>query len=141
MVRCAEHPKREMIVGRAGRAMAALHASAPRLFEKWMARQVKYHQFQETPAAPTSGNLFEPISGWRSISGGWKVNGRPKMKRAALAGLSAAVPAWLAWRFLPAAARSRPGATKRAAALGRALTPAIKMIGLSAARSLLGRIG
>lgn len=100
MVQCAKNPKRELIVGKAGRVMAALHAWTPRLFEKGMARRVARDQFQERPAAPTSGNLFEPLPGRASIGGGWKERRRPKMGRAALAAL-AAVPALLAWRFRP----------------------------------------
>ena len=100
MVQCAKNPKRELIIGRAGRVMAALHAWTPRLFEKGMARQVARNQFWAKAAPQTSGNLFEPLPGRAGISGGWKGSRRPKMRRAALAAL-AALPALLAWRFRP----------------------------------------
>jgi NAD(P)-dependent dehydrogenase (short-subunit alcohol dehydrogenase family) len=138
MVHCAKKPKREVIVGRSGRVMALLHAATPRRLEKIMARQVKYNQFQDQPAPATSGNLFEPVPAWSSIGGGWKVTGRPKMKYAALA---AAIPALLAWRFRSAITRTGPEGIKEDLKTGRLLKSAAKLLGLTASRSLLRRLG
>jgi hypothetical protein len=45
---------------------------APKLAEGMMARKVERDHFQDTGAPATVGNLFEPIPGGASVSGGWR---------------------------------------------------------------------
>jgi NAD(P)-dependent dehydrogenase (short-subunit alcohol dehydrogenase family) len=92
MVRLALRPRREMFVGNAGRLLAWQHALAPGLTERMVARAVDRSHFQDRPAEPTQGNLFEPVPFGTSASGGWK----PARRRKALpllAGIGLAVPA------------------------------------------------
>jgi NAD(P)-dependent dehydrogenase (short-subunit alcohol dehydrogenase family) len=72
IVRLARRPRRELIVGRAGRAVTVQHAVAPGLSERMMARSFDRHHLQHRPAPPTPGNLFEPMEGWTGTSGGWE---------------------------------------------------------------------
>jgi NAD(P)-dependent dehydrogenase (short-subunit alcohol dehydrogenase family) len=68
----ARHPVRELVVGKAGRMLALLHALSPALAERFMARKVESDHFQDRPQEPTAGNLFEPGRGGATISGRWK---------------------------------------------------------------------
>lgn len=97
IVGLARHPKREVIVGTAGRLATAQANLAPGLTERTAATMVDREHLQDVPAPPTSGNLFEPMPQWTTVSGGWKANEPKAMPRLALAGL-AAVPAVFLWR-------------------------------------------
>jgi hypothetical protein len=95
------HPRREVFVGRAGRVMAAARHLAPAAVDAVMARNVDSQHLDDTPAAPTRGNLFEPMPEWARITGGWQARETvPRGGGAALAGaaalLLAAVPLALA---------------------------------------------
>jgi short-subunit dehydrogenase len=72
IVRVAQRPVRELVVGNAGRMLAMLHALSPALAERFMARKVESDHFQHRPEKPTAGNLFAPGPGAPTISGGWK---------------------------------------------------------------------
>jgi short-subunit dehydrogenase len=63
-------PRREVFVGKAGRAVAAAHALAPGLLERFMARQVERKHFQDRPAPPDAGNLIAPSHD--AATGGWR---------------------------------------------------------------------
>lgn len=115
IVRLAERPRREVVVGGAGRLAMAEHAMAPAVYERMFARAIDSGRFQDRPAERGPGNLFHPMPEHASVSGGWGdgvggngVNGRAALGAAA-ATLAVAVPAALVW-----AARSgklsRPGA-------------------------------
>lgn len=98
------NPRRELYVGRTGRTMVAVRMVAPAAVDAMMARNVDSQHLDDTPAPPTRGNLFEPMSEWARISGGWqarettpRTGGGTAM--AAVAGLllaAAAVPLGLA---------------------------------------------
>jgi NAD(P)-dependent dehydrogenase (short-subunit alcohol dehydrogenase family) len=107
IVRLAEHPRRETLVGRAGRLLSLLHTVAPGLAERMLARQVETSHFQDAPAPASAGNLFEPLPQWASVSGGWKPGGAAPIRRVATAGLVTMVPALLAWLW----SRPRKGDT------------------------------
>jgi short-subunit dehydrogenase len=102
IIRCAQRPKREVIVGNAGRLLALQHALSLGLYEKMAARQIDRDHFQDEPASSTSGNLFEPVAEGAEVSGGWKnAAGTLSARRIALAGTVAAVGAGLmGWRRL-----------------------------------------
>ncbi len=79
IVRVAQRPVRELVVGNAGRMLAMLHALSPALAERFMARKVESDHFQDRPEKPTAGNLFAPGRGAPTISGGWKPRPRNQL--------------------------------------------------------------
>lgn len=100
IVRVAAVPRRELIVGNAGRMLALIRNLVPGLGEGLMRDQVENDHFGEgVPVDATPGNLFKPASGSGSVRGGWmereqsSQGSTPKM---AVAGaLAIAIP--LAW--------------------------------------------
>ncbi|MDP8924927.1 MAG: SDR family oxidoreductase, partial [Chloroflexota bacterium] len=62
MIRCAERPTREVIVGGAGRMMATQWALAPRLAERIFKAQAESDHFRpDQTVPPKDGNLYEPM--------------------------------------------------------------------------------
>jgi NAD(P)-dependent dehydrogenase (short-subunit alcohol dehydrogenase family) len=107
IVRCAIRPKREVMVGGAGRMLSFLRTIAPGLAERAMAQQVDKKHLSAQPAEPTWGNLFSPLSALNDLSGGWLTPGNKRARRAAAAGVAALVPAVVGWLWLrPRSARS-----------------------------------
>jgi NAD(P)-dependent dehydrogenase (short-subunit alcohol dehydrogenase family) len=103
IIRCAQRPKREVIVGNAGRLLALQHTLSLGFYENMAARQIDKDHFQDEPASSTSGNLFEPLQEGTEVSGSWKnADGTVSARRMALAGaLAAAAGAGLlSWRWL-----------------------------------------
>ena len=100
MVRCAKRPKREVVVGNAGRMLALQHALSLGHYERSAARVIDRDHFQDLPAPPNAGSLFEPMQEGSGVSGGWKTVGGTSMRRMALIGAAVAVPALLGWRWL-----------------------------------------
>jgi len=92
IVGLALRPRRELIVGMSGKMIAAQHWLAPGMSERQMARRVDQKHFQDRPAPPTPGNLFEPMPQWNSVSGGWKSNGSGRGRKLAAAGLAIGLP-------------------------------------------------
>src|SRR5438132_13698846 len=60
----------------------------PGLAERVVAAKVERDHFQDRPAEPTSGNLFEPMPGWASVQGGWKKKEGVPWGRLAVVGLA-----------------------------------------------------
>jgi len=100
MVRCAKRPKREVIVGNAGRMLALQHTLSLGLYERVAARMIDRDHFQDRPAPPGAGNLFDPMPEGTGVSDGWKSDGKSPAGRAALVGAAVAIPALLGWRWL-----------------------------------------
>jgi hypothetical protein len=89
----ALHPKRERIVGGAGRLVAVAEAVAPGRFERVNRRYVNGLQFAAEPAPATDGNLYAPVSDDRAEArGGWRrrPDPPPQLRRLAAVGLLAA---------------------------------------------------
>jgi hypothetical protein len=89
----ALHPKRERIVGGAGRLVTVAEAVAPRRFERVNRRYVNGLQFAAEPAPATDGNLYAPVSDDRAEArGGWRrcPDPPPQLRRLAAVGLLAA---------------------------------------------------
>lgn len=103
IVRCAEKPRREVVVGGAGLMMTLLRTISPGMTERLMARQVDKSHLTDQPAEPTAGNLFGPLPALNEVSGGWHSPGKRRARRAAAAGVAALVPAVVGWLWL------RPG--------------------------------
>jgi short-subunit dehydrogenase len=102
IIRCAERPKGEVIVGNAGRLLALQHSLSLGLYENMAARQIDRDHFQDKPAPSTPGNLFEPVLEGADVSGGWKhADGTVSARRMAFAGtVAAATVGLLGWRRL-----------------------------------------
>ena len=89
----ALHPRRERIVGGAGRLVTEAEAVVPRRFERVNRRYVNGLQFAAEPAPATDGNLYAPVSDGRAAArGGWRRRPDPPapLRRLAAVGLLAA---------------------------------------------------
>jgi NAD(P)-dependent dehydrogenase (short-subunit alcohol dehydrogenase family) len=89
----ALHPKRERIVGGAGRLVTVAESVVPGWFERVNRRYVDGLQFAPEPAPATDGNLYEPVSDGRAQArGGWRRRPDPPapLRRLAAIGLLAA---------------------------------------------------
>ncbi|HEY3613468.1 MAG TPA: SDR family NAD(P)-dependent oxidoreductase [Gaiellales bacterium] len=66
-------PRRELVVGRAGKALVAVRHLAPGLVDRIFAQRAVDDQFDgDAPAEHTDGNLFEPEPRWDTLTGGWR---------------------------------------------------------------------
>jgi short-subunit dehydrogenase len=84
VVACARRPRREAVVGWAGRGIVIVHRLAPRTTERAVARASAALLTRAEPAPPSDGALF----GWGrpgSVSGGWR-RGPGRARLGALAG-------------------------------------------------------
>ena len=97
IVRLTERPRRERVVGHAGRTLRLTYRLAPAFGERMNARQVDRDHFEGAPAVDTDGNLLSPMTEWTDVSGGWKDGGGRAVAVAVLAG--AIVPAAAALWF------------------------------------------
>jgi NAD(P)-dependent dehydrogenase (short-subunit alcohol dehydrogenase family) len=89
----ALRPKRERVVGGAGRLATVAELVAPRRFERINRRYVDGLQFAAQPAPATVGNLYAPVSdGLAPARGGWRRRPDPPapLRRLAAVGLLAA---------------------------------------------------
>ena len=107
IVSLVKRPRREVFVGNAARMLWMQYLLAPGLTERQMAVMTdKLHLYQDKPAQPTSGNLFEPIAEGTGISGGWKTaSGRQQGEGGSVipriaVGVAAALPVLLFVRRL-----------------------------------------
>lgn len=82
-------PRREVVVGPAGRALAVQAKTAPGAAERMMAVQVERgHLSRSEPAASTHGCLFAPEQGSGAVHGEWHGRRRTAMRRLAAAVLA-----------------------------------------------------
>ncbi len=91
IVRSANHPKRDVYVGNAGRLLNMQMKFMPAAVERAAATMVDKGHLEDTPTPSTSGNLFEPMKEGADVSGGWKVVKSSPMKQLATVG-AVAVP-------------------------------------------------
>lgn len=99
IVKVAESPTRERMVGAAAKVQSWLHTLAPGLAERSFGRHVERGHFQDAPAEPTPGNVFAPIAETATVSGGWRGDDRRIGPAAAVVAI-AALPAIVAWSRL-----------------------------------------
>jgi NAD(P)-dependent dehydrogenase (short-subunit alcohol dehydrogenase family) len=72
ILRLAQKPTSEVMVGRAARMLSMQHTTAPGMTERMMAQMVdKQHLYPDRRAEPNSGNLFRPMPQYATVSGGW----------------------------------------------------------------------
>ena len=89
----ALHPKRERIVGGAGRLGTLMEMVAPHQFERINRRYVEGLQFAAEPAPATDGNLYATVAdGLAPARGGWRrrPDAPAPVRRLAAVGLLAA---------------------------------------------------
>jgi hypothetical protein len=86
VVRLAQRPRRETLIGGGGRQLALLRALTPPLGERVVARMVELDHFQRKPAPPSSGNVLAPIPGLTTSDGGWRAGRRRAFRALALSG-------------------------------------------------------
>jgi len=68
----SDSPKREVIVGPAGKLMAAERAAMPKLYEKLMSAFTERNNFGEGVVPPSKGNLYAPVEANTGAAGGWR---------------------------------------------------------------------
>ncbi|MER8219348.1 SDR family oxidoreductase [Streptomyces sp. NPDC094143] len=86
VVALVRHPRREVVVGPAGRALVRQSRMAPALAERAMARQTdRAHLDHDEDAPATHGALHVPAPGEGAVHGGWGGRRRTALRRAALA--------------------------------------------------------
>jgi NAD(P)-dependent dehydrogenase (short-subunit alcohol dehydrogenase family) len=90
---CIERPRRTVIAGNIVRVPVLMRIVAPGFYERAATRSVKRSQYLREQATPGEGNLFGPMPGWESASGGWRgsTRRRPLAIAAGGAGLLAFV--------------------------------------------------
>src|SRR2546421_7652001 len=106
IVSLVKRPRREVFVGNAARMLWMQYLLASWLTERQMAVMTdKLHLYQDKPAQPTSGNLFEPMAEGTGTSGGWKTaSGRQQGERGGVVrriavGMAAVLPGLLLVRW------------------------------------------
>jgi short-subunit dehydrogenase len=105
IVRLVRRPRREVVVGPAGRLLVAQSRLTPGFVEKLTAVQVdRTHLSRRRPAPAGPGNLYQPAAGTGSVEGGWHGRRRTAIRRAATAALLAGAAAVSMRRR-----RTRPG--------------------------------
>ncbi|HEV7899176.1 MAG TPA: SDR family oxidoreductase [Planosporangium sp.] len=109
IVKLARAPRREVIVGPAGRFALLQSKLAPALLERLMAIQVDRTHFSRERVPEHDGNLFQPQPDTEGIDGGWHGRRRTAVRRAATVGAIVAAGA-LARRL---GDRNGFGATRR----------------------------
>jgi short-subunit dehydrogenase len=68
-----EKPRRELVVGRAGKALVTARHLAPGLVDRIFAKRAVDDQFDgDAPAEATDGNLYAPAARWDTVEGGWR---------------------------------------------------------------------
>ncbi|MGX1274188.1 SDR family oxidoreductase [Streptomyces phaeoluteigriseus] len=86
IVDLVRRPRREVVVGPAGRALVRQSRMAPALAERAMARQTdKAHLDKNETAPATHGALHVPDPGEGAVHGGWHGRRRTAMRRTAVA--------------------------------------------------------
>ncbi|MFI9766776.1 SDR family oxidoreductase [Streptomyces sp. NPDC052415] len=78
------HPRREVVVGPAGRALVRQARLAPGLAERAMARQTDKSHLSREEAPATQGALHVPAPGPGAVHGGWHGRRRTAMRRTAV---------------------------------------------------------
>ena len=84
------NPQTEIFAGAAGWMLAEEYAAAPDFTETVMATFTRQSLFQDQPAEPTDGAIFQPEDGNGGTSGGWLDATRPGLPANDLASLFAA---------------------------------------------------
>ena len=98
VLRCAERPKREVIVGIFGYPLALASALLPGLYERLAPIVMDRFAFRAGSAPRSDGNVFRPQPGLNTIDGGWREQRRRARLAAAALTVAAAVAPVAVWR-------------------------------------------
>ncbi|GAB3528567.1 SDR family oxidoreductase [Pontibacter brevis] len=72
-------PKEEVTVGNMSRMMRFQRLVTPNeLFDKYMQKMIATNHFKDEHAAPYQGNLYEPLTNWNRVNGGWIPDNKQK---------------------------------------------------------------
>jgi NAD(P)-dependent dehydrogenase (short-subunit alcohol dehydrogenase family) len=99
------NPQREVFAGATGWILAEQHAADAELTEAFAASFASQSLFQDAPAEPTDGVLFQPEAGNGGVSGGWMDPAKPGIAAGDLPAafatpmLLAAGPALYTWKL------------------------------------------
>jgi NAD(P)-dependent dehydrogenase (short-subunit alcohol dehydrogenase family) len=97
ILRCIEHPQREVSVGYVGHLEAIVQETVPGFFN-WLAPYVmRWAAFSSEPAESKPGNVFETMPEWNQVDGGWRGKRKTMLRHAALAGGVALPPLLTYW--------------------------------------------
>ncbi len=108
-------PRREVVVGPAGKALVGEHKAAPDKAEKMFAHQVdKTHLSRKESAADSQGNLYEPMhdAELMGVDGGWGGKEKTGRRRGLLTGALLSGGGLVAWG-LNLAAQNRKAEQRR----------------------------
>lgn len=97
LVSLATRPRRERVVGGAGRLLRKQRLATPGAYERAAAKLVARDHFTERPAAASPGNVLAPRDDWAQVSGGWQSSPAPIRRAAVPAGALVAAGAAVAW--------------------------------------------
>jgi NAD(P)-dependent dehydrogenase (short-subunit alcohol dehydrogenase family) len=106
VVRCAERPRPEVVVGNSVRTLRFTHALLPRLVERSVTRTIEKGFLREESEEYTPGNIFAPTGKWSSTDGGFNAEAKRraalKARRVIAGGTAVLGPGILAWLALRA---------------------------------------
>ncbi|MBC3538757.1 SDR family NAD(P)-dependent oxidoreductase [Rufibacter sp. H-1] len=92
--RLTKKPQEQVTVGNMSRMMRFQRLVSPaQLFDKYMQKMISSQHFKRKPSRPYQGNLYEPLTNWNKVNGGWLPEDSSKKKGttiAAVAGLALA---------------------------------------------------
>jgi short-subunit dehydrogenase len=91
IVRCAEHPRREVTVGQLHHIASWGHALLPRTYSELAPKAMRFVAIGKKPSPHDDGNVFHPRPELDAVRGGWRNRpARAAVTAAALAGAAAA---------------------------------------------------
>ena len=91
IVRCAEHPRREVTVGQLHHVASWGHALLPRTYGELAPKAMRFVAIGKDSSPHDNGNVFEPQPDLDAVRGGWRNRGaRAAVGAGALAGVAAA---------------------------------------------------
>jgi short-subunit dehydrogenase len=99
IVGCAEHPKRQVFVGNAGRMISLTHTLAPVLGEGMLAQQIDKGHFKPESAPATSGSTLSPMIDGSNVTDGWGGAAKTATRGLLTLGAVAATTGLLAWTW------------------------------------------
>ena len=106
ILRCIEHPRREVSVGYVGHLEAVIQEIMPGPFN-WLAPYImRRAAFSSETTDSKPGNIFEPMPEWNQVSGGWRNERKTVLRYAALAS-GVALPPLLAYWMIRLRGRLR----------------------------------
>jgi short-subunit dehydrogenase len=96
IVRCAEHPRREITVGQLHHMASWRHALLPRTYSELAPKAMRFVAVGKQPSPHDDGNVFTPQPELDAVRGGWR--NRPARAAVATAALAGAAGAAVAAR-------------------------------------------